>query len=219
MDDVAREGRTVLFVSHNLTAIESLCERALWMDRGEIVADGSAGDTISRYLRAAVESNTSRTWDDPATAPGGDSIKLRSARAYPMDGTPSDPITVRTAVVLEFAYQNLRPGAFLNLSLHVYTADGVLLFNAVPVNEEEWYGRAFPAGVFRDRCFIPADLLNDGGYRVELLVVKDQRTILYEDSAILEFDVQDVAGDTGVFEGEWRGLIRPALEWRTEFLD
>jgi lipopolysaccharide transport system ATP-binding protein len=218
MDDVAREGRTVLFVSHNLTAIESLCERTVWMDQGRIAADGSPAETISQYLRTAVESTTSRSWDDPATAPGGGAVRLRSARVYPVDGTPSDPITVQTPIVVDFEYENLHPNTFLNLSLHVYTVDGVLVLNAVPVNEPHWWGKPYPAARFRDRCYIPRDLLNDGGYRIELLVVKDKSHILYKDEAILEFDVKDVVEEEGVYGGQWAGVVRPRLDWQTDLL-
>lgn len=55
MGDVAREGRTVLFVSHNMGAIRSLCRRALWLDRGQIVADGPTYEVVDRYLQATLD--------------------------------------------------------------------------------------------------------------------------------------------------------------------
>ena len=218
MDDVARQGRTVIFVSHNMTAVESLCRRVCWIEHGRLVDDGLAGSVIPRYLRSVVRPRTSRTWEDDATAPGNEWVKLRSARVYPVEGIPSDRLTVRTPLVLEFEYDNLKPTAFLNLSMHLYTAEGVLVLNAVPVNEPTWFGQPYPAGRFRDRCYIPGDLLNNGNYRVELMVVRDQSVVLYKDSAILEFDVHDIVEATGIFEGSWSGVVRPPLEWRTERL-
>ena len=219
MSDVARAGRTVLFVSHSMGAIESLCGRVLWLEQGRLVGDGPPREVISQYLGSAARFKTSQAWEDTAEAPANEWIRLRSARVYPEGGTPSDPITVRTPIVLDFEYENLKPGTRLNLSLHLYSADGVLVLNAVPVNEPEWFGRAYPEGRFRDRCYIPGDLLNNGAYRVELAVVRDQSHVLYVDSAILELTVEDVVETTGVFDGDWAGVVRPALEWRTEQLD
>lgn len=219
MDEVAKQGRTVLFVSHNMTAIESLCDRVCWIEHGRVAEDGPPGDVIARYLRSVVGRKTSRVWTDLAGAPGNEWVRLRSARVYPRGGAPSDPITVRTPFVLEFEYENLKADTSLNLSLHLYSAGGVLVLNAVPVHEGTWYGQSYPAGRFRDRCYVPGDLLNDGTYRVELLVVRDRSMVLHQDSEILEFEVLDVADSSGVFEGEWSGVVRPRLEWQTEHLD
>jgi lipopolysaccharide transport system ATP-binding protein len=219
MGSVAREGRTVMFVSHNLTAIESLCDRVCWIDRGRLVADGTPGEVIPKYLSSAGSTSTDRAWEDPESAPGTEWLKVRRARVYPENGSPSDPITVDTPFVLEFEYENLDPGVYLNLSLHLFTAEGTLVLNAVPVREGNWYGRPYPAGRFRDRCFVPGQLLNDGRYRVELMAVKDQSVVVHQDSAVLEFDVHDVVEKRGLYEGEWSGIVRPTLGWRTEHLD
>jgi lipopolysaccharide transport system ATP-binding protein len=206
-------------VSHNLTAIESLCDRVCWIDRGRLAADGTAGEVIPKYLASAGGTSTDRAWDDPESAPGNERLKFRRARVYPESGGPADPITVDTPFVLEFEYDNLEPGVHLNLSLHLFTAEGTLVLNAVPVREPNWYGRPYPAGRFRDRCFVPGQLLNDGRYRVELMAVKDQSVVVHQDSAVLEFDVHDVVEKSGLYEGEWSGIVRPALGWRTEHLD
>ena len=220
MGDVARAGRTVLLVSHNLTAVESLCERVLWIEGGGLEADGAPGEVIGRYLGSVVDRQEARSWDDPETAPGNEWVTLRSARVYPGGGDPGESITVRTPVAIEFEYDNLRDGTHLNLSLHIYSAEGVLVLNAVPVNEPRWYGRPYPKGRFRDRCVIPGDLLNDGTYRVELLVVKDRSVAIYQEDAILEFDVEDVVEESdGLFEGSWPGVVRPPIEWQTEQVD
>ena len=217
MGDVARGGRTVLLVSHNLTAVESLCGRVLWIEGGQLAADGKAGEVIGRYLGSVIDRQAGRVWDDPETAPGNEWVRLRAASVYPGGGDPGENITVRTPIALEFEYENLKAGTPLNLSLHLYSAEGVLVLNAVPVDETEWYGRPYPAGRFRDRCVIPGDLLNDGTYRVELLVVKDKSVAVYQDDAILEFDVEDIVEESeGLFEGKWAGVVRPPIEWKTE---
>jgi lipopolysaccharide transport system ATP-binding protein len=215
MDEVAREGRTVVFVSHNLAAVESLCERGVLIDRGRIVEDGHARDVVSRYVRSFGAGSVERVWRDSEKAPGTDTIKLHSARVRPDGGSPLDPITTRTPIVLEFEYSNVEPGAFLNLSLHLFNEQGVLVLNAAPVDEKQWYGRPYPSGVVRDVCRLPGDLLNDGTYRVELLVVKHQSEVVYRDDEILMFEVRDNPDEQGVYGGRWQGVVRPRTDWKT----
>jgi lipopolysaccharide transport system ATP-binding protein len=219
MGDVARAGRTVILVSHNLTAIESLCDRVIWIDGGEIAADGEPSDVIGQYLRAVINRRASRAWDDAADAPGNEWVRLRAARVYPSSGKLGDRLTIRTPIVLEFEYDNLKADTHLNLSVHLYSAEGVLVMNAVPIEEPEWFGRPYPRGRFVDRCVIPGDLLNNGTYRVELLVVKDKSVRLYRDSALLEFDVDGVVEAKGVFYGNRVGVVRPRVDWHTELVE
>jgi lipopolysaccharide transport system ATP-binding protein len=214
MDDAAQGGRTVLFVSHNMTAVESLCQRAVWLEGGRVVADGPTPEVVARYLATSFSQLSERLWPELATAPGNDAVRIRRATVRPETGSASDPIDVRTPVVIEFEYWNLRPDALLNLSLHVYNAQGVLVFNALPYLEKVWQGRPFPRGLYRDSCHIPGDLLNDGTYRIELLVVDSNRVIHKEDE-ILVFEVRDDPYSRDGWFGAWEGAVRPQVAWET----
>jgi lipopolysaccharide transport system ATP-binding protein len=83
------------------------------------------------------------------------------------------------------------------------------------VDEKQWYGRPYPSGVVRDVCRLPGDLLNDGTYRVELLVVKHQSEVVYRDDEILMFEVRDNPDEQGVYGGRWQGVVRPRTDWKT----
>jgi lipopolysaccharide transport system ATP-binding protein len=215
MGDVARRGRTVLFVSHNLLAVETLCARAIWLRDGRVAGQGTAGEVISQYLRASTTERTEQMWDEPATAPGNEQVRLRRAAVRPRTGVPGDAIDVRTDFVMEFEYWNFRPDAHLNLSLHLYNEQGVMVFNAGPLGEP----KAFAEGLYRDLCHVPGDLMNDGTYSAELLVVRDQHIVLYKHSDLLTFEVKDSVEGRGLWHGEWPGVVRPLLAWDTEWLE
>jgi len=216
MGDAATSGRTVLFVSHNLAAIESLCSRAIWLERGRCMADGAPADVTSRYLAMSLSVLGDHLWPDPDLAPGNERVRMRRACVRPERGEPDDPIFVTTPVAIEFEYWNMRAGARLNLSLHIYNERGVLVFNARPTEEAIWQGRPFPRGRFRDTCHLPADLLNDGIHRVELLVVEDGR-VIHRMEDVLVFDVRDLGEGEGWYE-PWAGVVRPRLAWETQQL-
>ncbi|MBA2671432.1 MAG: hypothetical protein H0U67_13760 [Gemmatimonadetes bacterium] len=130
-----------------------------------------------------------------------------------------DPITIRTPFVVEFEYWTLRPGLRLNLSLHLFNEQGVLIFNTTSVHEPVWHGKPFPEGLFRSVCSVPGDLLNDGLHRLEILVVRDEGTVLYRSEDILIFDVQNVVEQTTGWHGRWPGAVHPRLPWRTELVE
>lgn len=219
MGDVAKQGRTIPFVSHNLAAIQRLCGRVIWLDQGVVVDEGPATSVVSRYLRSALSSLTERLWDDIRTAPGTEKVRLRRACVRPVTGRPDDQITTETPFVLEFEYWNLEPDAHLNLSLHIYNDQGILVFNALPVRETTWRGRPFPRGLFRDRCYVPGNLLNDGVHRVELLIVRDEANVLFQYEDVLIFDVHETVGERGAWYGKWAGAVRPMLDWTTELVE
>ena len=219
MGEVAEAGRTVLFVSHNMVAVQNLCSRVVWIQQGKIRDDGPPRDIISSYLRTSLSVRAEQTWDDMSTAPGNDEVRVRRACVRPAEGTPSEAIDVRTPVVMEFEYWNLAPGAHLNLSVVVSTEEGYPVFNTGSGREPVWHGKPFPAGLFRSAFFIPADLLNDGTHRVHLYVVKDQSTVIYHTDDILIFDVEDRFEQRTGWYGKLIGAVRPNLEWQTELLE
>jgi lipopolysaccharide transport system ATP-binding protein len=218
MGDVAKAGRTVLFVSHNMTAVQSLCGRVMWLDAGRVAREGDAGVVATEYMQVAAESRLEQVWLDPTNAPGNESVRVHSARVLGFEGVPIELIDTRTAFALEFAYWNLKDGARLNLCLSVYNQEGSCVFTTTTVNEPAWHGRAFPAGLYRSVCQVPGALLNDGSYRVLLLVVQDLAHILYKHEDIVVFEVHDSAEGRGKWYGKWSGVVRPDLEWATERL-
>jgi lipopolysaccharide transport system ATP-binding protein len=219
MGRAAEEGRTVLFVSHNMAAVQALCSRAIWLSEGELREEGAPGVVVSRYLQDAAATLPHQSWPDPATAPGNDRVRLRAARAANAGGEPTEPITTRTPVRLEFEYWNLREGAQLSLTMHLANEDGVLVFSAGPLGGQQWQGRPLPRGLFRDTCLIPGDLLNDGLHRVELLVVDRDTELVHRERDVLVFEVRDSPDLRDRWFGKWKGAVRPVLDWSTERLD
>jgi lipopolysaccharide transport system ATP-binding protein len=216
--EVAGRGRTVLFVSHNMAAVLSLCSRALLLQRGQLIADGAADAVVSGYLKQASEALAEQVWDDVAGAPGNESVRLHQARLRGLGDTAATEINIRRPFEMEFAFWNLQPDAKLNLTVQLYNEQGALVFASASVLEPEWHGRPFPQGLFRSRCQVPGDLLNTGMHRAELLVVRDEGTVLYRHEDILVFDIQDAPEMRGGWHGAWPGVVRPNLHWKTEFL-
>jgi len=220
MGTATQEGRTVVFVSHNMTAVQNLCERTLWLHDGKVMEDGKTNAVISNYLRTFSPASTERFWADLETAPGNEMVRLRRACVRPENGRASDPITIQTPFVIEFEYWNLQPNARLNVSIVLYHEEGVAVLHTTPIKEPKWHGHPFPAGLFRSACHVPGDLLNTGTYRVQLWVIKDETIGLYRHDDILALEVIDAPERRGgSWHGKWPGVVRPDLLWDTEFIE
>jgi lipopolysaccharide transport system ATP-binding protein len=218
MGSVARGGRTVLFVSHNMAAVRTLCSRALLLEEGRAVRDGPAADVVQQYSGKTASRLVEQSWDDPRTAAGNDWIRLQQVRVVPEDGRKPTEIALDTPLRIECRFWNLKPGVRLNLSLVLYGADNVCAFNTGTGEEPHWHGRPFPAGLFRCVCRVPGNLLNDGAYRVTLMFVKDTSSAVCVLEDLLVFDVHDER-PIGQWFGKHPGVVRPHLEWTTELLD
>jgi lipopolysaccharide transport system ATP-binding protein len=220
MGDVAKEGRTVLFVSHNMVALQSLCQRAVLLQEGSVVKEGETISVINSYLDQASDYTLEQRWTQVDSAPGNDLVRLHSARILTDEGTVPDKITVWTDLNLEFCYWNLVTDAKLNLSLVLYNSQGTIVFNTTSSFESQWHEKPFPTGMFRSCCAVPGKLLNDGSYYLDLLIVMDTTKVLYTFKEILRFEVrEDPRARKGQWYGRVPGVIRPQLAWQTEKLD
>ena len=208
MGSVAKEGRTVLFVSHNMTAVRDLCKRVVWLESGLVRDDGNAVEVVSKYLYKYSAAVHEQVWPDPKSAPGNDEVRLHLARI--ISRGESSFINVRTPLEIEFAYWNCSPGAELNASLHLYNTEGACIFNSDSAPQ------IYEEGIIRETCHIPGDFLNDGEYKIMIMIVKDRSTSLYQHDDVLAFEVQDVERNSH-WHGKWLGAVRPMLKWTTEF--
>ncbi|HJT33454.1 MAG TPA: ABC transporter ATP-binding protein [Pirellulales bacterium] len=218
MHGLADGGRTVLFVSHNMPAVQSLCTRAVWLEQGVIRGMGPPGEIVPRYLLEGSAAQQRRFWPNPDTAPGGDVVRLHGACIRPANGAPGDPITVRTPAVMEFEFWNRVPDTQLNLSVVLTNAEGVCILNTFPAEEADWHGEAFPAGLFHSAVHLPGDLLNSGWHSVELYVVKDETIVLDRHPGLISFEVLDGIERRPRWHGQWQGAVRPMLHWQTRMI-
>jgi lipopolysaccharide transport system ATP-binding protein len=216
MSNVASEGRTVLFVSHNMNAVQSLCQRAIWLDHGKVVMEGAASAVVNEYLVSGNARQLEEVWDDVATAPGNDIVRLHRVRVRPESEYSGEALTIKTPFVIEIEYWNLVPDAHLHIALHLYTQQDIIAFttgNGAQVVGGDAYTAA---GLFRSTCYIPGELLNTGRHRFKVLLVQDRERIIYQHRSAVLFEILDPdAAEGGVYARE-PGVVQPVLKWTTE---
>lgn len=221
MGEVAKEGRTVFLVSHNMVAINSMCSRVIWVDSGEIKEDGPTAQVVSKYLAESVKCKDlyEELWEEASTAPGNDTVRLHRVRVRLQGDSPSDPLTMQTPFLIEVEYWNLVAEAKLHITLHLYTEQEIIAFTTGSVFEPVWSDRPLPVGLFRSVCYVPGELLNSGRHHFAVLVVKDKSTVTFKYESGVSFDILDLRERQGAWYGKEAGVVQPVLKWETEYLD
>ncbi len=217
MGDAASQGRTVLFVSHNMLAVDSLCTRAICLHEGRVVLEGQPASVTSRYLQNWLPAFKDVVHESIETAPGNDFIRLHRARVRPLDGSPTDQITVRTPLSLEFECWKLSAQGSLYFEAEIYNEHGVMVFNTAASK-----GSPAAAGLLRSSFIVPADLMNNGTYRVRLTAHLNGigANLVGDWEDLLGFEIHDAASDLrDSYHGHWPGAVRPNLVWKTELLE
>jgi lipopolysaccharide transport system ATP-binding protein len=219
MQDVGRRGRTVLFVSHDLSAVTRLCGRAVLLDGGQVVRDGTAHQVASTYLNFGRGTMAAREWVDPVSAPGNEVARMRAVRVRGADGCVTESIDIRRPVRVEMEYDVLKPGYVLSLHLEFHNESGIA-FGTLDL-DSVWRGRPRPAGRYVSTAWVPGNFLAEGTLLVDSWLGNSDPHIPFcwlRD--VVAFQVIDsLDGDTarGDYAGPMPGAVRPLLKWTTTF--
>lgn len=212
MGDVAREGRTVLFVSHNMGAITQLCERALWLNEGQLKLDGSAPTVVSAYLSSGSIARSS--WEiPPANGPVQNDFQFTSVRFLSAEGQPISVIEFNSPSQIEIGYDVRNP--LTGLTIHCRLADGTGtdVWTSCDTDTTGWKnGDLTGPGRYLSVCKIPPHLLRPGLYHVFIGARAGQEG-LADARELISFEVSNVGY---LFRPGRRGVITPLLEWEVK---
>lgn len=213
MESVGREGRTVIFVSHSMPSITSLCDRAILLEGGQVVLDGTPSEAVLRYYNNN-DSSTPGAVNFTANHVGDQFVRLISANVFDRKGTPSLEIPLPDGFTVTMTYEVLEPVPYpLVPNFHFMTPEGQYAFvsMAQPV-------QVLPRGTYTAACEVPGHLLNEGAYSVGIAMSSfgSGVTVHFFETSAMSFNVaDDMAADItrGGWAGAMPGLMRPKLNW------
>lgn len=198
----SREGRTIIFVSHNMQAISNLCSRAIWLDNGKIQANGPVRAVVNSYLGKFHNNQWKQRFQNHQEAPGNESIKVLSVELIPKLTDPLAPIDIRTELEVSFTFYNTIHNLSLAIELVLFDLSGDCIFD-IPSGSS-----IYNEGMFTGHCLIPGNFLNDGSYFFSIYFAKDTSIPLFTFEHCITFDVADFRENTSWYE-KWWGHVRP----------
>ena len=214
MKDVSEHGgRTVLFVSHNMNALNSICNQAMFLKNGLIDQIGETSQLINNYLNSESENLTTKNWS-LENAPGDEIAKLLNVRLIDENGNNLDAIDFYQGGYIEYTYQILKGGYNPIPNFHLFNQNGdyVLVSTANSTKSPNL------TGTYTTKVELPKHFLNDGKYigGVAVSTLLPHIVHFYEKDA-LRFDViENMEYRNTEYRGIMPGTIRPLLTWQTE---
>ncbi|MGI8787488.1 MAG: ABC transporter ATP-binding protein [Pyrinomonadaceae bacterium] len=220
MKDVSQSGRTVIFVSHDMSAVTRICSRAIALNHGRVALEGNAADVVREYLHSNIGISAERDFSTEANAPASEFVRLKRVRVINENGETSGSHDIRRPIGLEATYEALQSGQILLPNFQVYNQDRVQIFTVQDVGKE-WQRREKEKGEYTSRVWIPANFMAEGAFFVNFAVVTylPAMRVHFNQVEAVSFDVIDsMEGDTarGDFAGRMDGAVRPLLDWETE---
>ncbi|MGD2057286.1 MAG: ABC transporter ATP-binding protein [Anaerolineales bacterium] len=214
MSDVAHEGRTVLFVSHNMSAIMRLTEETIVLEKGRVSLRAATPEAVDYYMTSEMARSGERTWEIGATA-DGNPFRPLSLRVVDHQGRVVDRVLSTEDFTVDFEYELEQGITGLRVGLYLYTSRGEPVFTSFdtddPVRYEQLTER--DAGRYISRCRIPGNLLNGGTFILGVNASSFQIRSYFTDEHALTFIVDPTGAPGSHWAEPRRGPVRPALDW------
>jgi lipopolysaccharide transport system ATP-binding protein len=220
MGDVAQQGRTVLFVSHNMSAILRLTQESIVLEKGHLVLRAASTEAVDYYLSNGHFSSGERTWEADEIPASAAPFRPVALRLQDSKNKVVDSVRSTEPFVIEMEYNLEAPVTGLRIGFYLNTTRAEAVFTSFDTDNPEMFEKYTnrPAGRYVSRCSVPADLLNSGRYSLGVNASAFQIRRYFQDEEALGFTV-DSTGAPGMHWPEQRdGVVRPRLQWSIENL-
>ncbi len=212
MNDISKgEGRTVLFVSHNMTSIKSLCRHGVILQNGQLVDQGDIDPIVTHYLRGDSAIDNHKAWDEPKYARNG--FELLEIGVRPKGGDYTDVMRVNDELEIVMRYRLNRPIEKFWITLHVKNEQGERIFSTSGASR--CYDYHHEAGEYEQICHIPADFFNWGTFSLDFLSFEQPTNIasLVCENDIISFTLNARPVEIGGWMGKEPGDITPMFDY------
>lgn len=208
MQDVAKGGRTVIFVSHNMGSIAQLCERVIWLDQGQIRSTGDPSTVIAEYFSDGAQSDS--LWVNPSNGVDTHGIQVKSARVLTTAGESTAMVDFDRDFKVEIAYEIIQPTRNLHVLCRVTDTRGIIVWTSWDTDSSGSKVRMGEPGRYLSICHVPGNLLRPGRYFLTVGADADGYGHLDVHDSVLSLEVSEVG---------WRmnpgriGVVTPVLSW------
>jgi lipopolysaccharide transport system ATP-binding protein len=213
MGSVAKAGRTVLFVSHNMGAITELCEKVIWLEDGRLIRSGEPDEVVSAYLKDNIQS--SAIWTNTQLNNKGQEVHIQSVKILNKDNLPVSVLSFDAPFQIQIIYDVMRPIRNLSVTLQFVNSHDVLIFESMDTDTGDLKGNKRKVGQYRATCHIPQFFLKPGNYNLNVAAFVERMKIIEKKDKILSFDVTEVGYSLNYGR---LGYVTPVFDWDVEIL-
>lgn len=209
MNDVTRgEGRTILFVSHNMTAIKELCTKGILLNQGQIGYQGDILNTIIEYQKSSARESSYQYNGNLNEAIGNENIRIKEFSVTPIIG---DLLDIDSGAHVKLVFHNFCPDITLDTTFELKNYEELVIFHVGKCVSQNNNSKI---GEYTVEFDIPAGFLNAGNYYFKLYFGKDQKILLYGIDEFIGFEVENVK--VGTMMHIYPGVTRPFFEYKVQ---
>ena len=209
MGEVAGQGRTVLFVSHNMAAIKQLCTKGVVMENGKAGFDGNKTDAINFYQNSGYADSIFEHIGKLEQAPGNDHIRILKFEVKPLYGSL---VTISSGIIFEVLFFNNRENINLDVTFELKTMDDIIIFHHGTFLST---AKDSKQGMYRVKGQLPPNLLNSGIFKFKLIFGENQRYLLCTKEDIIQFEIVNEAKASNM--DQLPGVLFYSIPYEVEF--
>jgi lipopolysaccharide transport system ATP-binding protein len=202
------EGRTVLFVSHNIAAVKTLCKNGIVMSEGQLIYTGDTASAAAKYMIGGAEFANARLFDQKYNF---ELFRLNEIRLKAKNKNIEEPLDeydeIEFEIYLEIKKQDRLHFTFV---LKSETGESIFTFSHIQSNIDLFMG------LNRLVCKLPKGFLNIGSYHMDAYIIKDARETVFVEKDIISFQIQEGQRAIGAWMGKEPGIIKPVFEWTNQ---
>ena len=216
MQSISKEGgRTVLFVSHNMSSIRALCNRAVLLENGKIVKDGSPSEIINYYLNSSSDITYSKSWSRK-NSPKNQSFELQKVWISNKKLEASNFLNIDEDFLVNIDFKVLNEGTKAGLNVIIHDNEQKIVSSSINNHEPTFYQNNLNEGNYKSSCKIPGKLFNSGTYFISIYMFgpnfSDAKLVEY----VLKIELNDGIIVRGDYHGAYQGIMRPMFDWETK---
>lgn len=210
MQDISKgEGRTVLFVSHNMAAVKSLCTKGLVLINGNVAMTGSVENAVNYYLSQDSESMNRKVFSDEYNK---NEFVIHEISLNPINKSSEEPLDEFQEIEINVLFTLKDDSKKLHLTLVLNNDFGEALFTFSHANNNI----KLSTGLNKIKCRFPKGFLNVGTYYLSLYIIENAKSTLFVEKDIMSFVIQEGERSIGSWMGREPGFIKPNFDWSIE---
>ena len=216
MKNISKKGgRTVLFVSHNMTSIKALCSRAVLLENGKLIKDGNPKEVVNYYLNSSSKINYEKSWL-LEKRPSNNDFCINSVWLSNKHKKKIGALNVDESFYVNIDFEVIKNNTKVGLNVILHDSNQNIISSSINNHEKNFYNQKHNKGFYSSCCKIPGLLFNSGIYYISIYIFSanfsNAKTVEY----VLKIEIEDGVKVRGDYHGNYEGILRPMFKWETK---
>ena len=216
MKDISKSGgRTVLFVSHNMTSIKALCSRAVLLENGKLIKDGTPDEVINHYLNRSSKKTYEKSWS-LEERPSNNEFLINTVWLSNKRKERINALNIDEFFFVNIDFEVIKNNTKVGLNVILHDSNQNIISSSINNHEKNFYHQKHNKGLYSSSCKIPGLFFNAGVFYVSIYMFSANFSNAKMLEYVLKIELEDGIRVRGDYHGSYEGILRPMFEWETK---